>query len=137
YTRVLLRSKAPYTPPIIGPTTGIQAYPQSDVPFPGIGNKACMIRGPKSRAGLIAYPVAPPKDTPIATINKPTINGERPSAKSFAPTINSKANNKANVPITALNKFCNGLRTLSEEPGAVANTPSFAALSFVSLQCGK
>src|SRR5699024_2984767 len=125
------------TPPIIGPMTGIQAYPQSDVPFPGIGNKACMIRGPKSRAGLIAYPVAPPKDTLIATINKPTINGERPSAKSFRPTINSKASNRADVPFTTLNKSSDGLRTVSEEPGAVAHARSFAALSVVSLRCGK
>src|SRR5699024_12105036 len=116
--------------------TGIQAYPQSDVPFPGIGNKACMIRGPKSRAGLIAYPVAPPTDTPIATINKPTINGERPSDKSFGPTINSKENNIANVPITSLNKFLNCFRTLSEEQCAVSKTPNFTSLYFYYIPCG-
>src|SRR5690349_18941283 len=64
-----LYKTAPTTPPMVGPTIGIQAYPQSEVPFPGIGSSACAIRGPRSRAGLIAYPVGPPNERPIdATI---------------------------------------------------------------------
>ncbi len=42
------------TPPMIGPTTGIHEYAQSESPLPGIGRMKCMIRGPRSRAGLIA-----------------------------------------------------------------------------------
>ena len=42
------------TPPMIGPTTGIHEYAQSEVPLPGIGRMAWMMRGPRSRAGLIA-----------------------------------------------------------------------------------
>ena len=46
--------RAPATPPMMGATTGIQLYSQSDDPLPGIGRIACMMRGPRSRAGLIA-----------------------------------------------------------------------------------
>src|SRR5699024_12408393 len=101
-----------------------------------IGNNAWIILGPKSRAGLIAYPIAPPNDTPTAKINKPKAIGERPSEKSVGPKINNKAKSKTNVPITSLRRFCIGLLTLTES-GAVENTPNFAALSSVSLQCGK
>lgn len=45
---------APSIPPAIGPNTGTIAYDQLDLPFPAIGNIAWAIRGPKSRAGLIA-----------------------------------------------------------------------------------
>src|SRR5699024_1604134 len=123
-------------PPTTGPVTGIQAYFQSDVPLPGVGNNASIILAPTSRAGVMAYPVAPPQDTPTATINKATAIGERPSEKSVGPTINNKAKSKTNVPITSLRRFCIGLLTLTES-GAVENTPNFAALSSVSLQCGK
>jgi hypothetical protein len=44
--------------PIIGPRTGTQAYFQSLSRLFGIGRRKCMIRGPRSRAGLMAYPVA-------------------------------------------------------------------------------
>src|SRR5699024_4493713 len=109
---------------------------QSEVPLAGIGHKPSIILGPKSRAGLIAYPVAAPSDTPTASINKPTAIGERPQEKAVQPTINNKAKSKTNVPITSLRRFCIGLLTLTES-GAVENTPNFAALSSVSLQCGK
>ena len=36
-------------------------------------------RGPKSRAGLMAYPVLKPKLAPIATTSRPTITGVRPA----------------------------------------------------------
>ena len=52
--------------PIIGPITGIHEYDQSLDPFPEIGSILCMILGPRSRTGLIAYPVVPPSDSPIA-----------------------------------------------------------------------
>src|SRR5439155_18246366 len=62
-------------PPMIGPATGIHAYPQSEFPLPAIGRSACASRGPKSRAGLIAYPVGPPNDRPMAHTRIPTRNG--------------------------------------------------------------
>ena len=54
--------------PMIGPTTGIHAYPKLESPFPGIGRTACASLGPKSLAGLIAYPVNPQSDIPMETI---------------------------------------------------------------------
>ncbi len=54
----------------MGATIGTQAYPQSELDLLFIGKMLCMIRGPKSRAGLMAYPVGPPKLNPMAnTIN--------------------------------------------------------------------
>lgn len=58
--------------PINGPTTGTQAYVTSNAALFLIGSKACMIRGPKSRAGFIAYPVVPPRDRPITQTKKVT-----------------------------------------------------------------
>jgi hypothetical protein len=37
-----------------------------------MGNNECIILGPKSLAGLIAYPVVPPNDKPIAQTKKAT-----------------------------------------------------------------
>ncbi len=42
------------TAPAIGPSTGIQAYDQSLSRLFRIGSSACMMRGARSRAGLIA-----------------------------------------------------------------------------------
>jgi hypothetical protein len=67
-------------PPINGPTTGTQEYAQSEEPFPGIGQKACAILGPKSRAGFKAYPVVPPKLAPKPQTNTATIQGPNPGA---------------------------------------------------------
>ena len=64
--------------PAAGPNTGIQAYPQSEVPLFLMGKIACMIRGPKSRAGLMAYPVVPPNPNPIPHTKIPTKKGPRP-----------------------------------------------------------
>src|SRR5699024_12877159 len=44
----------PSAPPMKGPRTGTQAYPQSEVPLFLIGRIACARRGPRSRAGLMA-----------------------------------------------------------------------------------
>lgn len=74
---------APINAPMIGPTTGTQAYPQFDPPFPLIGRIACAILGPKSLAGLIANPVAPPVAVPIKKISIPTKNGPIPDPIPF------------------------------------------------------
>ena len=39
---------------MIGPTTGTHEYDQSLPPLPLMGRMACAMRGPRSRAGLIA-----------------------------------------------------------------------------------
>src|SRR5690349_7076066 len=70
-------------PPTNGPSTGTIAYPQSDEPFPLTGSNACMMRGPRSRAGLIAYPVVPPNDNPIDHTSIPTTHGAYPDASAF------------------------------------------------------
>ncbi len=72
--------------------------------FPLIGSKACMMRGPKSLAGLIAYPVGPPKDKPSPNINTPTIRGFNPSVNSFVPIAN-KAKRSIKVAINSVMKF--------------------------------
>ena len=51
-----------------GPTNVTIPYPQLELPFPLIGRTECARRGPRSRAGFIAYPVNPPKDIPQETI---------------------------------------------------------------------
>src|ERR1700680_1040715 len=63
------------------PTTGISAYSQSDEPFPGIGRRKWAMRGMRSRAGLIAYPVGPPSDRPIAKTSRPMISGASPPTR--------------------------------------------------------
>ena len=63
------------TAPIDGPTTGTQLYPQSALAFNVPPRKRPTVqRGPRSRAGLIAYPVVPPQLTPIAHTKMATGN---------------------------------------------------------------
>jgi hypothetical protein len=54
YTPNIKNIPAAIAAPASGPTIGTQAYFQSLSRFPGIGRKKCIIRGPRSRAGLIA-----------------------------------------------------------------------------------
>jgi len=68
------------------------------------------MRGPRSLAGLIANPVVPPNENPIAVINKPMTNGFKPSAKLFAP-IKDNPNIKRKVPITSLARLFENDRT--------------------------
>ena len=74
---------APKIAPIVGPTIGIQEYFQLDPPLPFIGSIAWAILGPKSLAGLRAYPVAPPVDIPRTTIRSPT---NKPPLPGWIPT---------------------------------------------------
>lgn len=54
YNPTILINTPAMAPPMSGPSTGIGAYPQSELPLPAIGKMAWAIRGPRSRAGLIA-----------------------------------------------------------------------------------
>lgn len=58
--------------PVNGASIGSHAYFQFETPLLGIGSKKCATRGPKSLAGLIAYPVVPPMESPIAQTRPPT-----------------------------------------------------------------
>src|SRR5688572_776767 len=60
-----------------GPIIGTHPYFQLLLPLPLMGSIACAILGPKSLAGLIAYPVVPPSERPIAHTRKAT--GKAPS----------------------------------------------------------
>src|SRR6266446_3481305 len=120
-----------------GPITGIGAYPQSEPPFPAIGRIACAMRGPRSRAGLMAYPVGPPSDRPMPQTRLPTRYGPSPTAGPAVETLLEKiaptTKTSTNVAITSLSKFVTVLRIA----GAVQKHPSFAEASGVSFQCGK
>src|SRR3981189_1523246 len=77
---------APIPPAINGPTIGTNAYPQSEFPLALIGRIACARRGPKSRAGFIAYPVAPPRLRPIAQTRTPHNHGPNPGVRPLGKT---------------------------------------------------
>ena len=118
-----------------GPTTGIHAYPQSDEPLPEMGKIACAILGARSRAGLIAYPVVPPSESPIPHTSTPTRYGPIPTASSgeiFA-KIDPTPTSSTVVPMISLIRFAGVFRIA----GPVQNTASFAPWSCVSFQCGK
>src|SRR5277367_4306279 len=72
------------------------------------------MRGPKSRAGLMAYPVVPPSESPMPHTSAPTRYGPRPPAGPVAATCFEKivatTNTSVSVPITSLMKFHAGLR---------------------------
>src|SRR5882724_11329779 len=120
------------TAPTNGPRIGTHAYRQPDPPLPAIGRSAWAIRGPRSRAGLIAYPVDPPNESPIPQTNAPTRIGPRPAA---TPAGATRFENRAvatitrtKVPSTSLKKFQNGRYTA----GAVAKHANFVSLSSVN-----
>ena len=89
------------------------------------------MRGPKSRAGLIAYPVVGPKEKPTAKITSPTIIGPNPAATLLGP-IAMIVITKTAVPSASPKKF-EGVWRIA---GAVENIPKIAPESLVSLKCG-
>src|SRR5216110_2128833 len=72
--------------PMSGPIIGTSAYPQSELPLSLIGKTACATRGPKSRAGLIAYPVGPPRLRPMTQTRTPQNHGLNPGARPPGPS---------------------------------------------------
>src|SRR5665647_252462 len=62
----------------------------------------CAMRGPRSRAGLIAYPVGPPRLAPIPTISRPTASG--PSPDGVCP-LTTTQNTSTKVPMASVTKF--------------------------------
>src|SRR5438046_483861 len=128
---------AAIAPPMSGPKIGTSAYPQSEPPFCGIGKTACATRGAKSRAGLIAYPVGPPRLKPITHTRTPQNHGLNPGARpagarDLLPKL-KPTTTRQTVTITSHNRFAGMFRIA----GWVQKIASFAALSGVSFQCGK
>src|SRR3954467_5361621 len=123
--------------PSKGPMIGIGAYRQSEPPLALIGRTACATRGAKSRAGLMAYPVGPPRLNPITQTSTPQNHGLKPGASAVGPrdllpklkptTI------KHTVAIISQSKFAGKLRIA----GAVQKTASLVAGSGVCAQCGR
>src|SRR5260370_41638633 len=97
---------------------------------------ACAMRGPRSRAGLIAYPVGPPRDKPMPQTRLPTRDGPSPAGGPVAETLLEKiaptTNTSTKVAIVSLNRFVNVFRIA----GAVQKHPNLAAVSGVSFQGG-
>src|SRR6185312_13348055 len=110
---------------------------QSDPPLPLIGRTACARRGPRSRAGLIAYPVGPPKLNPNTHTSTPQNHGLNPGASpagasSLLPKLKPTTTRRM-VTIISQRKFVGSFRIA----GIVQKMPSFAEVSGVSFQCGK
>ena len=114
--------------PTIGPTIGTHAYPIFELPLPLIGRIACAKRGPKSLAGLIAYPVNPPSDIPIETMIANTRSFPTPGSTSPTCAKPLIANTSTKVPTASLKKFNTGFGI----EGPVQNTPSFVPASSVA-----
>src|SRR5260370_40301597 len=95
------------------------------------------MRGPRSRAGLIAYPVGPPRDRPMPQTKLPTRYGPSPAAGPVGETLLEKiaptTKTSTKVAIISLSKLVAALRIA----GAVQKHPSLGAASSVSFQCGK
>src|SRR5262249_12143308 len=113
-------------------TTGTHAYSQSDGPFPGIGKTAWAHRGPRSRAGLIAYPVVPPRQRPIAQTIVATNVVSRPVGSPLLSATAEATKTRPKVP-TASDRTLAGMFRIA---GPVPKTASFTPGSAVSFQCG-
>src|SRR5207244_12573033 len=116
---------------------GVGEYTQSEPAFTVIGRIAWAMRCPRSRAGLIAYPVVLPRDRPMPHTRLPTRYGPSPAAGPAAETLFEKiaptTKTRTKVAMISLSKFATVLRIA----GAVQKHPSLAAASGVSFQCGK
>src|SRR5258706_2019365 len=102
-----------------------------------MGKTACATRGPKSRAGFIAYPVGPPRLKPSAHTSTPHNQGPNPAGR---PVVDTALLPKLKpttirhvVAMTSVSRLAGRLRIA----GAVQKTPSFAPASGVSFQWGK
>src|SRR6266849_321584 len=128
---------APMPPAINGPMIGTNAYPQSEFPLSLIGRTACARRGPKSRAGFIAYPVDPPRPRPIAHTRTPHSHGPNPAGRPVDDTdLLTKLKPttiRQIVAIVSVSRLAGRFRMA----GAVQKTASFATGSGVTFQCGR
>src|SRR5882762_4297859 len=102
-----------------------------------MGRIACAMRGPRSRAGLIAYPVGPPSDIPIPQTRLPARYGPSPAAGPAPETryekIASLTKTSTKVSLISLNNYVIVLWFA----GALRTHPGAAAASGRSLSCGE
>src|SRR5580658_6284670 len=128
---------APMPPAIKGPIIGTNAYPQSEFPLSLIGRIAWATRGPKSRAGFIAYPVGPPRLRPSAHTRTPHNHGPNPGGRPLADTALlpklKPTTIRQVVAMISVSRFAGRLRMA----GAVQKIASFAPASGVAFQCGR
>ena len=89
----------------MGPKTGIQLYDQSLVPLFLMGRMACMIRGPKSLAGLMAQPVGPPNPSPTHNTSNATGKASNAPNELAGFTIKSTPMMKTKVASVYVSKF--------------------------------
>src|SRR3981189_1927496 len=133
----VLMIAAPIPPAINGPTIGTKAYPQSEFPLSLIGRIACASRGPKSRAGFIAYPVGPPRLRPIDQTRTPHSHGPNPAGRPVGDTALlpklKPTTIKQVVAMISVSKFAGRLRIA----GPVQKMPNFAPVSGVTRQWGR
>src|SRR5258708_4819411 len=111
---------APRPPASNGPMMGTSAYPQSEFPLPLMGRIAWATRGPKSRAGFIAYPVGPPRLKPSDHAKTPHNQGPNPGG---SPVVDTALLPKLKpttirqvVAMTSARRFAGRLRTASAGP---------------------
>src|SRR5271154_2601860 len=128
---------APMAPAINGPTIGTSAYPQSELPLSLMGRIAWARRGPKSRAGFIAYPVGPPRLRPSAQTSTPHNHGPNPGGSpvddtALLPKLKPTRIRQV-VAIISVSRFAGRLRIA----GVEQKIASFAPASGVTFQCGK
>src|SRR5437764_12497663 len=132
-----LMIRAAKAAPTKGPMIGIGAYRQSELPLAGIGRTACATRGAKSRAGLMAYPVGPPRLNPMTQTSTPQNHGLKPGARPVGPSDLlpklKPATIKQAVAIISGSNFAGNFRIAA----AVQNTASLEPVSGVSLQFGR
>src|SRR5258708_34799313 len=81
------------------------------------------MRGPRSRAGLIAYPVGPPRERPMPQTRLPTRYGPSPAAgpaaetpfEKIAPTTNTSTKN-AKILLSKFQKALRNARAVTKQP---------------------
>src|SRR6187401_244620 len=89
------------------------------------------MRGPKSRAGLIAYPVGPPSERPMPNTNKAYGKAFRLANESAGPAMQSAPKARTKVATISVIKLCEVLRMAGE----LQNTPRMALTSMVTSKC--
>ena len=115
----------------MGPATGIHAYDQSLSRLPDIGSTKWAMRGPKSRAGLMAYPVGPPNPIPMPATSNATGNASNAPSELVGADAANAPKASTNVPMSSVKKLENEWRMAGE----VLNTPSLRSGSSVASKC--
>ena len=117
--------------PITGPATGIHEYDHSLCPFVLMGKIKWDNRGPRSRAGLIAYPVGPPRDSPMPNTSNATGNAFNVPSASEGGDMARAPNIKTKVATISVMRLYLSFRMA----GVLQNTARTNSLSSVASKC--